>query len=603
MSSKNKRLSLVSWIIIALGLTLHLCAPKIASRDLLVLDDTLFIAPLEHLSLADYFLTWLPSANNYAFPLRDLTFFADFSLTKILGFKTFWLVNIAWFALILALVKRIVDTVIPRWPRTKVAIMAICALHPINGEAVQWLTIRKHLMVATFTALAVNLLLDIRAKSRPIPNWALGIVLFLYLAGLGSYPTGVAFFVWVFWFLWFDERIHKKQLLAFTGLAALLAGAYTWWTSHQNSDYSSTFLNINDVFSRGFSITKYTILSLGRGVFQLIWPMRQGFYFNEHSITSYVGLAFLGLITWIFLHARKVCANQIQLTVPQRFRSRTFAILAALLFAPQFLFVIMRDDFIMADRYLFVPLPYILVALALWLKGLTEAWLTHRKGIIIATLFALSYVVQTLRAVKAWESTETVLQQCATTENSDRCNSHLLEHTFNTKSCEGAVPLLFRHRLRVASSAELRRANFGKEVIFFEALCIAFKRTDSTEMRNIGLEHSEIFFQNRPMVSYAKNMLAFEKHAPNEVRERIQTILLTPELRVSDITPALVNLVRGQIAFYCNVVGNEASCHELSQAFEARFHENPHDDSMKKLGFNHATEFWRFNANQKEPKP
>ncbi len=54
------------------------------SRQLLDYDDQTFVAPLRNLWLHDYFTTWLPQKEHYAFLLRDLTYAFDFLLSKTL---------------------------------------------------------------------------------------------------------------------------------------------------------------------------------------------------------------------------------------------------------------------------------------------------------------------------------------------------------------------------------------------------------------------------------------------------------------------------------------------------------------------------------------
>jgi len=264
------------WLLACIVSLVHFHSGEILSRKLLSLDDETFILPLKGMDFTTYLTKWLPGRDHYAFPLRDMTFWLDFELSQLLGFQTFWITNVLFFLATLWALKKMLQLVFPQNEGLRWTLLTIIALHPINVEVLQWLSIRKHLLSALFMAFGTLSVLRVSTTNktprfRDWMKWA-----GYYLAGLLCFPTGL---LWIFWPL-FHFRKHlmakRQRALLLLGVAIGLAGAVYKLAVYKlvvglNPDYGKA---AGKLFA-GSSLLdalELAFRALGRGFFNLLFP-------------------------------------------------------------------------------------------------------------------------------------------------------------------------------------------------------------------------------------------------------------------------------------------------------------------------------------------
>ncbi len=583
---------------------MHLLPGHPFTRPLIDLDDKTIVGALERVPLARYFRETLWSKDAFAFPVRDLSFYFDQTLGAVWGVQTYVLTNLVLF-LAYALG-------VWTWLRSKLGAglallgFAVVLLHPLNLELVQWVISRKHLLVAVFSLLAVLLVDRLRARpaeeAKPAPRrknqlnqnskiskidsvnqngniwrpYHFAALFGLQALSLLSHPTGAFFPLWAGIALWRPAGARKQRgwLIGYLLACAALSAAWLSHVTEENRDYGALLADRPGV-SAGTLASKllHLIFGVGRGAWQLLIPERQAIYFELHDWRSYAGLALFllgaGALAW-FASRRKVSddfqrvSDDSSKKFSDDFRkvSDDFSregllqlALAALLFAPEAAFVMKRTDFVMADRFLFLPLPYLLCGIGLIASGAfptLRARVTPRIACAAALLIAIPCVALSARAAPRWDSELTLYTSCVDLEGSDRCYYHFVDKLLES-GCWSVAPRFEQLEAQLEKSARdpdsLYRADGGLVL----GLCMASTVNQPPEQREKALDGLRASGATEESLAFARNLVSIEAGDPFAALVRTTEMFLGAQVSPAHMSRAVVGATLGQLRMLARV--------------------------------------------------
>lgn len=184
------------------------------------------------------------------------------------------------------------------------------------------------------------------------------------------------------------------------------------------------------------------VQGMGRLMWQLVFPIQQSVYFEPDDIRNLLGAAVgAGLI---------FCLSVVYF---RKFKDRStwcwivggdaglFGFLSLILFLPEALFLLRRDDFAVADRFIFLPLPYALFSLVLGWYALTPKKESERSGGRrfswgeggVAGVLVL-YAIISARVTPVWNDAVALARHCIEGVNAPRC-WELLVQELRTQGC------------------------------------------------------------------------------------------------------------------------------------------------------------------------
>ncbi len=194
---------------------------------------------------------------------------------------------------------------------------SIFGLHPINTEAVNWISARGDLLAGFFCFFAFFVL--IRFKNY------LGVILsgILFLAGLLSKESAIGFIVFVFVFLLFLEKeVSFKHRFAFITIFIIFLGIYFMmrypelrvWT--YNSHLSSK-ITLNKIVPKGSAYNGFGSYIYCIGVFFKVigfyfkklffpWPLNFAIVKINKTLYLFLGILILIGIVWLFIKERSL---------------------------------------------------------------------------------------------------------------------------------------------------------------------------------------------------------------------------------------------------------------------------------------------------------
>jgi|GEM_PF-4975516 len=525
---------------------LHLVVAKPFHRPLIDLDDRAFVGTLQGVSVYQYFQSWMWRPNALAFPVRDLTFFFDSELSRTVGLQTYLLTTSALFIAYALLVYRWLRRTIP--VPAALFILTIVVMHPANLEIVQWIISRKHLLVGLFLIYAVLRVEAIAESPEPptIKNWVELFVLNAF--AIFSHPTGVLFPLWAAVSLWKKARQKNlAPLFAFLAASAVLSGVWLQHVTENNGDYRG-LVNQTGYAVEGSEKLAYLALGLGRATWQLLWPATQAVYFNIESYKNRVGFTlFVALLAVVFWLARQAYRKAgLRIEGPLR-RGLSNLALAALLFAPEAAFVMRRSDFVIADRFLFLSLPYFLAGVYELLAAARTAVASAslRNPAIAAAILAFLYWILAAAAAPRWQSEKLLYQACVDREGSDRCYFHHVSKLLEAGCWEVAkqYPQLEAElKASVSRPHSLYRGEGGLVL----SLCTATTTGQPPEIREKELAALAAKGATDESLAFARNLLAVEEGKPVDALYRTTTLFLTSSANTTHMSQAMLGCVMGQ---------------------------------------------------------
>ncbi len=479
-------------------------------RNLIRYDDHRFIAGFRDLGIRGYFADWLWRKETYAFPLRDLTYFADFWIEDISSLRTYLFQNIIIFLLYGTVLFRVARRLLPAW--WALAVTAVVMMHPISVQCVQWASARKHLMTALIAMTMVYFVLARSAQKRcqiaAHPNmqekltWRDFIALFFMQLGIGlSYVSGNLAFVapTAFAFGLFPKQ-RKGVLLFALGAGGLSVGLAKFFVN-QNQD----FLNVVGTIFLGSDV--FSLCQVwGRMVWNLFFPTHTAIYYSEISILNYFGMAFFA-VSLVGLGVAFFCAAQSQ-------KKHAFALAAGAvaLALPQAAFIVGMREFLATDRYLFLAFPYALLCAAVLLQSYVNGKRIEKfAGVAVVALLGW-YAVVSFSAVADWRSESNLFRSCTATESSSKCWAMRLEMEYNHAGCPAVYELFepARKMLNTLPHDEQTGMSLKADLPLYEGLCAVTVSNETSEARMKSIDALMAANGEWPGYSAAKILLLLE---------------------------------------------------------------------------------------------
>ena len=568
---------------VLLGLALLLCAihlwiPSPFTRPLLDLDDLTYVGALDNMTIGTYFSERLWQADSLSFPVRDLTYLFDFHLSKALGVKTFIMTSTLLFCVYVFaawnLFKRIVS------PALALTLTALLALHPINVEVLQWVISRKHLLASLFAIIAVILTIDTKAKTGVVPGKVFAGLILLYALSLLSHPPAMFLPAWIVWILWPQCKKSPMKLYCFILSSAAFA---LWWLSFQSShnrDYSVGENPETDLFSLKFT---NGVLGLGRAVWQLVAPIQQAIYFDVTQPQNALGLCVLVALSFLLLrHSKK-----------SGLRSGTYLLFLGLLFfLPQLAFTFGRNDFTMADRFLFMPLPYLLVGASLCLKSPQE-WSETIKNNRSRWIFGLGclclvFTVITANASLLWRNELPLFKHCVRQTGSDRCWWHYSRELFKV-GCPMVTEEYDRMKEELKNRASNPVALYPPDGALILSTCETTAYNISNTEKTAEIDALANLGATPQALTFSRNLLSIQEGNLTTAYKRTIESFLQSTVDPTKFSVAILGVIEGQLRALCEVPSPTGiNCFEILQTFKAKYAKNDISSKSISLGYNNT---------------
>lgn len=555
---------------------LHFSDGNFKDRQFINYDDLDLIQPMLEKTLGGYFSDWLPDRNNHAYPVRDLTYFADDFIGQKLGVPVYWFTQIFLLIAILYACAQLFTAIFPQQPLLVMTLVGLFAFHPVQVEMIQWLMNRKHLMAMLFLWWASAIVLvNSRAhfalrKDQWLKIWA------AYVLSLLSFPTGL---LWMPWVLWMQRdtlnRRPKLRLLLWATTGFCIA-AYLRLTTTGESDYGSSLEN----FLNGSQIGRpfgHAWHSLGRGFWNSIAPFWLTVFYSETSLFTMLGIASLIAVTILW-------RRQVQDPV-KRSTARDLILLGLATIAPSALVFLGFPEFVWADRYGFIVLPPLLAILAMGLKPLNS---NDNKKFAILVSVLLVWVIfaikVTVERVPLWRDAIPLMKECALTEKSPRCVVQTAQRAIHREGCAYMKSVIdLGHDLYANRSPYSQE--FKSEMPFYEALCIALSNRIPPDEKLKQLPYLFDHYEGAGEIMFSIILAHLQASQLEAAYGAAKAYFLAGDPRPMITTRATINIYRGASKALCELV-RDKDCDRRYQLFLVSNRMTPPDPGYTNWGYN-----------------
>jgi tetratricopeptide (TPR) repeat protein len=388
------------WLLLVLVLTFLAYLPILNNKFLKTWDDNRYVIEnkyIQHLSPASIGKMFTIYYDGHYHPLTLISLAIDFAVAGLS--PQFYHVHSLYLHLLntlllfsfLYLLLRKQNLIIPL---TVSFLFGICTMHI---ESVAWASERKNLLYTLY------FLASLVAYIRYIDsgkNWMLLISLFLFLLSILSKSTAITLgFTIVLIDIYFRRNVFSRQVIfekvpffllaVIFGIVAVYAQKSTW-----GEDLSQVHYSLFDRFLfSGYAFIIYIV--------KLLFPFRlSGFYPYPEDVSARISLIYLVFVT---ISAVSV-VGAVYLFKRRRNAAFGFLFYSINIFLLLKLFEIPAGDYIMADRYAYVPSIGIFLIMATGFQWLTNGklWLKY-AGRLILILYSVVIFLQTFNRVPVWE--------------------------------------------------------------------------------------------------------------------------------------------------------------------------------------------------------
>ncbi len=552
---------------IAVFLFIHFRHPEIFQRALIDYDDRIYIKPIGALTLGDYFGTWMRNPENFAFPLRDMTFFIDFAIQRATGVATFWLTNALFYLAVMAVFYRMFRDSLAHLRGWPLALILFIAFHPALIEMVQWASNRKHLMVGLILSLAsVRVLRLSRAQEYPSEkDWA-----FFFGAYIAAWLCWPSASLWIFAVLFiFRKKMKFDSRAGLRVLAALImgVGAIAWtYFSHQ------TFVGGKEITNGSAGILRmptFGIMAAGRAAYSFFLPYFPNFagqqpYYRLEHIAGFIGLVMI--IALLYFSVRKYRRLNIDARAPA---ADAFLISAALLIPPS-LTVLTFVEFVWADRYLFLPAPYFVLGMALlayppetfqYKRGVKVTKPNspgpilerHRVAVLVAlAVFTLASAFIGARLVPLWSTGFALFSECSRTEHTPRCLVLAIEKSYDISGCRDLTPFFETARTLSARGSLPYDFSFRVQTPLYESICIAQSDLPPAA-QDAALAAIYRTYESPQYAAFGEVLSLLRRGEFPLAFGRAYETYLGSQFGFADLFPKIGNLMRAQASALCEL--------------------------------------------------
>ena len=236
-------------------------------------------------------------------PIRDLSFYLDFKIKKLIPHYSFHLTNTLLWVVICHNVRQIFLTQSIKNYYIIGLLVLIYATSPVSANSVAWIAARKHLLSTLFITYATLLTIRNRDSLSTINSL---LISFLFLLSCFSHPINTLWILWLIYYL-YPERIHQKKILiALSSLCFLISMSanfyYYKFTYAQNVSAVSKFMNY-----RSLDLGD-PLLAIGRYFYQCLFPFAA--LPSPHYQGSWENLVGLALLVFFLTFClRKIKTN------------------------------------------------------------------------------------------------------------------------------------------------------------------------------------------------------------------------------------------------------------------------------------------------------
>lgn len=573
------------WVLLVVVAGIHLTYWTGYQRELIRLDDWQYIKPLGSLSLSDYLGSWMWSQDKLAFPVRDLSFLFDFWVHEVSGYRSFVATSVVIFLIYLSVLRRVLRFYVPE--PFVLPCLAIVALHPVSVEVLHWVISRKHLLVGLFTGIYVLQIESFRQTSTnaAVRLWGSTVA---YGLSILSHPTGV--FLPLFGVIRLRRCLSRSMLWLHIFTTAGIATLWLGLSSSINQDYGALFSS-ESVQSGGVGrILTYGVMAIGRGFYQLLVPISQAIYREPVSREQIVGLGLMAV--WVFL-VWSSGRDRAKIPRERPFEPVTLSALVLLLFLPQLLFVVRRTEFAMADRFLFLSLPYFVALTCIgiypWVAPQNRAMRPVLCGAL--GLVLLFFAVQTRRILPLWDSAEVVFRHCIDRADSEQCWWHLSDELFQ-RGCADLMRDEQSFAAKLASLRGNRPSIFTNEGYFRLAVCVGTATSAGPEVKNQFLERYARDGARPESLTFARSLVALERgdrrRALNEAMD-----VYGGKADTSAFSLMMLGIERGLLEGICaSGDSSDRECAHALEVFSVQYGLNPLESRFINFGRHAAIEQW-----------
>lgn len=287
--------------------------------------------------------------------------------------------------------------------RNEVAIIAalLFALHPINVESVAWASERKNLLFAFFFLTSLfNYVKFLKLEKRKYYLYSL----ILFLLAVLSKVTAVSLFFTLFIIEYLVEKkpFSKKHLilkLPYLGIAVvfLIVASKAQSSAWDNNVVSYSF--VDKIFLSSFGFVQYIVKTIAPFNLSVFYPYPFDIG-KEISIIQYLSPVFVfGVLILIIILIRK---NQKEFAFGLAFFVLNIALLVKLFDIPQ-------GNYLMADRYSYIPSIGIFIVIAWAFVYLADKFKKHRTTyLVVLSIYLIILGISTNIRVNIWENSTTL---------------------------------------------------------------------------------------------------------------------------------------------------------------------------------------------------
>lgn len=520
-------------------------------RTLINYDDLLFIDPISKLSLKRYFTFWVKNPYGNAHPLRDLSWMLDAWIQKSSGLPSYWLTQWLLFIVFVYLVWQLFSLYLSKNKTLAFCLLLLFCTHPTLVEIIQWASARRNLMPLLFLMPASTYLLRSEKENRSLSytEWSLlGLVWFLSLL---CYPVGIFWPVWAYWLKRNEIKKQRYGQIVFSGIFILAFFLNSIWKVQTDLGWKQAVLSWIEPDHLGISFY-YGWRSIGRGIWNLVFPYWLSVYYSELSFLNGLGL-FIGGLLWglAFFLSKKV------LTRFERQEVKSLFFLGFTLFIPQSIIFLSYGDFVWADRYTLCILPFVFLLIGIFLQKIK---LSEDFQYLLFFLFVISFSAQTIyshQKAPLWLSLNDLLTDCSKKEKAPSCFIRAIDMDFESLGCSPKKNLLAESKEIWLHQSLPYSYQFKKELPFFESLCVALNARNSPESKIAEFETLKNDYQDRGELIPGLILVYLQNQNFSEAYQAALKYPLRENPLEINTTRAVVTFMRGQMKALCSRLKEE----------------------------------------------
>lgn len=382
----------------------------IAKAPLLDFDDKALASPMAQVvSFHDYLGLWNDNVIVDVQPVRDLSYWLEYRIEAVSGFRNHQLVNLLlWLGILAMLFTLMEQQQFARW--LIVGLVTYAAIHPAAVNSVAWTAARKHLLSMLFVTIATWSWLRYQKTktTHSQRGWYYWLTTASYVLSVWSQPISALFPIWA-WSVDVQERGKKTAAnlgkATWKTLPLAINGAVVLWinmTYYAGPRFQEHFSagGGTKYLAESWSTAADRLLILGRYTYQLILPTLPSICPYDLSMPEgFVGLMLLPLVLLVFFKS-----------VPRKEFYR-WTLLMAL---PLFVVTAKRTQHTGWDTYLLPAMTgwillmgFALQRLAVWARHSPHAFLKPVALTFAAALFVF-LSAETKISADAWASDRTL---------------------------------------------------------------------------------------------------------------------------------------------------------------------------------------------------